>query len=77
MKAEMPADMEEGRERPPCLRAVFSLEGGEHGKEKKSCSAKVATRAAAGGGRRWSLILRALWGVGMRGLQLRAGLQFM
>lgn len=40
----MPADMEEGRERPPCLRAVFSLEGGEHGKEKKSCSAKVATR---------------------------------
>lgn len=24
----MPADMEEGRERPPCLRAVFSLEGG-------------------------------------------------
>lgn len=54
MKAEMPADMEEGRERPPCLRAVFSLEGGEHGKEKKSCSAKVATRAAPGGGRRWS-----------------------
>lgn len=73
----MPADTEQGTERPPCLCAVFSSEGGKNGKEEKLCSAKAAIRAAPGDERLWLLIFRVLWGVGMRGLQLRTGLQFM
>lgn len=74
----MPADTEQGTECPPCLCAVFSLEGGgKMARKKKPCSAKAAIRAAPGDERLWLLIFRALWGVGMRGLQLRTGLQFM
>lgn len=48
MKAEMPADTEQGTECPPCLCAVFSLEGGgKDGKEKKALLSKGCNQSGS------------------------------